>query len=150
MKTLSIPLMGLLLFSGSCQSTGSPVEQEAVAAALQYVQAGDNQDLQLFDIMTHDTFRVVAVDFPNPGEVSVVPRNVFRTLLAEKKVGGLKREAEITSAHRISSNSVSVCVAMKSVEYLFSNCLSLVRVDGSWRIAQDFATVKPATSADLE
>lgn len=144
------PSAAWLLLSGalvlSCTlaqaQAGTPDENAVEGIVREFVRAGDRQDAGLAENVLSEHFRVVAVDFPEIGQNSVLPRAAFLNLLAQKKIGGVPRELEIV-ATRIASGRATAELRMESNALLFETTLLLIRENGSWRIVEDVTRAVP-------
>ena len=105
--------------------------------------AGDRQDSELFLQSTHSQFRVVASDYPAPGQTSVIGRDDFAQLLQNRKLGGEPRNIEFRSIESIGDNAANVRVHLAGASLEFDNTMSLVREDGEFKVIQDHARIAP-------
>ncbi len=150
-RLLSAASLAATLLTGACQ-TSNPTAPDALSAAVTgFYAAGDAQDAAALELILHPQFRVLALDYPAPGQTGVIDRGLYLTQIREKKFGGDVRTATIESVQfhgdRIATAQVSASAQRSGLRFLAS--MTLLREGEAWLVLQDAVVVKaPETEPD--
>lgn len=128
---------------GCAPAQSKSVDDGALEAVRRYISAGDRQDAELFRGVSHENLRIVAVDYPAPGQVTVMSRDLFGSLLEGKKLGGQPREVEVQAVQALGSSSARIDLSMKSAKLAFNNQFTVIKTDAGWKVIQDLAHATP-------
>jgi Putative lumazine-binding len=148
-RILSVATFAATLLTGACQNSLDATPDALIAAVRGFYAAGDAQDAAALEAALHPQFRVVALDYPAPGETGVIDRALYLTLIREKKFGGDPRTVTIDSVRlhgdRFAAVQVSASARNSGLQFLAS--MTLVRQGQTWLVLQDAVAVKtPATA----
>lgn len=137
------------LLAGACQEPLSAAPEALLAAVRGFYAAGDAQDAAALEAALHPQFRVLALDYPAPGQTGVIDRELYLTLIREKKFGGDPRTVSIDSVRldgdRIAAVQVTASAKNSGLRFLAS--MTLVREGETWRVLQDAVQVQAPAAA---
>ena len=129
--------MLFLLHSLAHAATNAPLE-----AVKHFVQAGDLRDLPGLEQVLHPEFRVVA---RMPDGVSVLPRELYLTLVKGEKIGGVPRKGTYQLVME-TQDLATIKGTLDSAAAHFDCTWTVVRGPSGWQVIQDavvFAPVAP-------
>lgn len=106
-----------------------------------YLKAGDDNDVQALEDVTHANFRIVLND-KKEADIKIVDRATYIDLIAKKVFGGTPRKVEIQLLDIFGNTNATVKTKLTSGEVTFYNYYSLLKVDGKWWVVQDLLYVE--------
>ncbi len=140
-------LLPAFLFGG-CQSAAASlkaVDRSAIESVIrEFAAAGDAQNADRADAVIDTSFRVVALDYPQTGDVSTLSRADYLGLLRAKKLGGTERKVQVNHISASTDKLASATVEMHSSALRMFNSMTLAKIGGEWKLVHDVAAVKPA------
>jgi hypothetical protein len=131
MKTSILSLF--LLFSLGVFSQKSDVEQTVEA----FATAADAQNVKALEATLTDQFRAIIVG----DELSEIDRATYLELIGNKTIGGDKRKVTIEHIEILDANKAVVRVKLDGSKASFNSLLTLVHIDGKWKIVQDLVSM---------
>jgi hypothetical protein len=101
-----------------------------------YIEAGDSRNAAQLDAVLHSSFRGVFNQLLGSNEVKIVSKEHYLQLIADGKLGGDSRKAEILSVD-IVENNAAVKVRLQGKALTFESFYQLIKVNGTWQLIQD-------------
>lgn len=143
-RLFSAVSLAATLLTGACQNSLDAAPDALLAAVRGFYAAGDAQDATALEAALHPQFRVLALDYPAPGQTGVIDRELYLTLIREKKFGGDPRTVTIDSVRldgdRLAAVQVTASAQNSGLRFLAS--MTLVREGETWRVLQDAVQVQ--------
>ena len=103
---------------------------------LNYIKAGDENDVKSLEKVTHENFRVVLNDTKDM-TIKVLDRATYHDLIGKKVFGGIPRKVDFEMIDIYGSTNATVKTKLTSAKAVFYNYYSLLKVDGKWWVVQD-------------
>ena len=143
MKTTILLLFVTMLSTNMEQTTSKKEEKTAIKKAVKtYLQGGDERDAEMLNLSMHNDFRVVLHRAFGGEATSVLTKEVYMKMVADKKIGGEKRTVKFKTVD-FSGNVATVKAILESEKLIFESYYSLVKnVDGNWQVVNDMPHVK--------
>ena len=111
-------------------------------AIIDFVEGGDNSDIELLDKVLHKDFRVTNNGFMGSSGITVIDKKEYLNKIKNGIFGGLPRKMQIMEVDQ-SGIIASVKLWIESSENEFISYNSLVLdTDNEWRIINNLAVVK--------
>ncbi|MCE9596806.1 MAG: nuclear transport factor 2 family protein [Spirochaetia bacterium] len=107
-----------------------------------FVRAGDEQSKEMLFSVTHPEFRIIAPNFPVPGNTTVLAREQFAALLEKKQMGGESRKIDFVNWEKVGESAAIVRARLTGQTLVFENAFSMVKSPEGWKIVQDMAEAK--------
>lgn len=139
MKQVLLILM--IGFMTACTAEAQQANKQIEKVVKQFVKGGDQNDTEALGKVLHDQHRITLKDLKS-GAVKVVDRATYIKLVGNKTFGGDKRKIEIESIEVFDGEIATVKAKLVGSKATFYNFLSLVKVDGEWKIVQDLVFMK--------
>ena len=110
------------------------MKDDLLAATHAFVKAISLQDVSALSMLLHSDFRVVANQFPNPGELTLIKREKYLQLMSSKKLGGEPYALRIEQLilHHTSGIVQATLQGPKSVMKVFLSFLQ--SPSGEWQL----------------
>lgn len=133
--------MPLLALAFTTKHPDSPVETQIKDKVLKFAQAIEAKDVAQLDNLLHNDFRVVANQYPTVEKLSLLPKELYLSLIQSKKIGGT--HYEVTFDHiSVKDHSATAVVTFQAEESTMHLTLLLIEKEGEWRIIEDMALIK--------
>jgi len=116
-------------------------EKQIEKVVKQFVKGGDQNNVTILKDVLHDYHRVTLNDLKS-NQVKVLDRATYLTLIENKTFGGDQRAINFETVDVFDDATATVKAKLVGSKATFYNYLSLVKVDGDWKIVQDLVFMK--------
>ncbi len=147
MKKLSVLLLTIIsLCSTICKSQTSnnsmKMEKEIKQVIKAFIKAGEERNIEMYNDVLHQEFRVIANKYPTPDKTSIIPSAGYIALITKKVIGGTKYEV-IYNSINITQHSATVRAELKAEKGgQLVTFLLVQNMENRWQIIANMAVQK--------
>ncbi len=105
-----------------------------------FVKAGEQRNIEMYNDVLHQDFRVIANRYPTPDKLSIIDSASYKALIAKKVIGGAKYEVVYKSID-IAKHSATVRAELKTEKGgQLVTFLLVQNAEDKWQIITDMVT----------
>ncbi len=137
-RILGIVLMVLLsIVSVNAQEPMSNEKATIGALIGQYVQAGDDRNVDVFESILDSNFRIVVNGFRGQAGITIIDKSTYITLIESERIGGDTRTYTVEYID-VKENIATAKVVIEGTTVLFTSFYQFVKnEEGSWHLIGD-------------
>ncbi|WP_159092179.1 nuclear transport factor 2 family protein [Aquimarina sp. Aq107] len=118
------------------------MEKEIKQVIKAFIKAGEERNIEMYNDVLHQEFRVIANKYPTPDKTSIIPSAGYIALITKKVIGGTKYEV-IYNSINITQHSATVRAELKAEKGgQLVTFLLVQNMENRWQIIANMAVQK--------
>jgi len=117
-------------------------EPEIEKCVLDFIRAGDHNDVPALDRVLHKLYQNVQDGFFERQGLFRFSKADYKKLVGEKTFGGVPRSIDIRSIEEFGQHMALVRVRLESNKLIFDSLIVTVREEGNWQVLYNFPRVE--------
>jgi len=135
-------VMLIILIAFASNTTVNAQNKAIQKVILKFVQAGDQNNVEILESCLDDNFRIVMNQLFGKTDVQLLPKTIYLSKIKSKEFGGDKRKVTF---EKIVSNETSACVKVKitGTKMTMVSLITLIKNHkGLWKLISDIPIIK--------